>query len=97
LNQESPCVHAGECQAFRSTIRVEQLDIQGAIADLDQAIKLNPNYAEAYGHRGLVHYVLGNKQEAIKDLQKAVELFEKQGNQEKSQKIIEILKKLQGQ
>jgi len=43
----------------------------GAIADYNQAIERNPLLAEAYGNRGFVHYRLGDKAEAIADLQKS--------------------------
>ncbi|PMB10133.1 hypothetical protein CEN48_21790, partial [Fischerella thermalis CCMEE 5282] len=42
-------------------------DPQGAIAAYTEAIKLNPQYAEAYNGRGLVHFDLGDKQKAIAD------------------------------
>jgi len=52
----------------------------GAIADYNQAIERNPLLAEAYGNRGFVHYRLGDKAEAIADLQKAAQLFSNQGD-----------------
>jgi tetratricopeptide (TPR) repeat protein len=45
-----------------------------AIADLSKGIELNPNYAFAYFERGCANISIGNKEEAKKDLTKAVEL-----------------------
>lgn len=49
-------------------------DYQGAIADYDQAIKLNPDDADAYNNRGLARSALGNKQGAIADYDQAIKL-----------------------
>lgn len=49
-------------------------DFQGAIANFDKALALNPNYAEAYNSRGEAHSKLGDKQEAIKDYNQAIAL-----------------------
>ena len=38
-----------------------------AIADYDEAIRLNPNYAEAHSNRGSAWFDKGNPKEAIKD------------------------------
>ena len=48
-------------------------DYRGAIEDLNQAIKLNPNFA-AYYNRGLVRSYLGNKLAALEDLNQAIKL-----------------------
>ena len=45
-----------------------------AISNLNMAIKINPNYAEAYSLRGLVKSFLGDKYGAISDYSKAIEL-----------------------
>jgi tetratricopeptide (TPR) repeat protein/S1-C subfamily serine protease len=47
---------------------------QGAIADYDKAISLNPNYADAYNNRGNTRKALGDKQGAIADYDKAISL-----------------------
>ncbi|NJO19395.1 MAG: DnaJ domain-containing protein [Spirulinaceae cyanobacterium RM2_2_10] len=41
---------------------------QDALNDLSQAIFLNPNYVEAYRHRGLVYSILGRERKANADL-----------------------------
>ncbi|MFM6496890.1 MAG: trypsin-like peptidase domain-containing protein, partial [Dolichospermum sp.] len=51
----------------RGNVRKELGDKQGAIDDYNQAIKFNPNLAQAYYNRGIVRYELGDKQGAIDD------------------------------
>jgi curved DNA-binding protein CbpA len=46
-------------------------DLDGAIAALDQAIQLNPNYAAAYIDRGIVFYRLRKLDRAFADIEKA--------------------------
>jgi tetratricopeptide (TPR) repeat protein len=70
-------------------------DKQAAIADFDQAIKLKPDYADAYYNRGNSRQVLGEKQRAIADFQKAAELYRKQGKTDDYQDALNRIKKLQ--
>jgi tetratricopeptide (TPR) repeat protein len=51
-----------------------QKDFRGAIADYTEAIRLNPNYAEAYNDRGAARYDLGDKQGAIADYNTAIKI-----------------------
>jgi len=46
-----------------------------AISDFDQAIALDPDYAEAYRERGITYGNKGDLDQAIADLSKAIELF----------------------
>jgi curved DNA-binding protein CbpA len=46
-------------------------DLDGAIAALDQAIQLNPNYAAAYIDRGIVFYRMRKLDRAFADIEKA--------------------------
>ena len=48
---------------------------QRAEADFNQAIALNPDEAEAYINRGILHYILKDSQSAIADLRTAAQLF----------------------
>jgi tetratricopeptide (TPR) repeat protein len=45
-----------------------------AIPDYDQAIRLNPKYAEAYNNRGYAYYWNGDAAHAIADYSRAIEL-----------------------
>ena len=50
-------------------------DYQGAIADYNEASRLNPNDARAYyNNRGLAKSALGDKQSAIADYNEAIRL-----------------------
>ena len=52
----------------------ESGNCQQAIEDLNQAITLNPKYAEAYNNRGYVYMRLQNYESALNDLNRAIEL-----------------------
>ena len=45
-----------------------------AVEAFNKAIKLNPQYVEAYHNRGAMYDILGNQQQAIKDYDKAIKL-----------------------
>jgi tetratricopeptide (TPR) repeat protein len=59
---------------IESSEKYKKGDFQGAIADLDKAITINPEYAEAYNNRGLTYKALRDYQKAIADLDKAIVL-----------------------
>ena len=47
-------------------------ELEGAIADLDQAIQLNPELADAYLNRGFVKQMKGDFEGAIADSNQAI-------------------------
>ena len=49
-------------------------DYAHAILDYDQAIRLNPEYAEAYNNRGYAYYWNGDAARAIADYSRAIRL-----------------------
>jgi tetratricopeptide (TPR) repeat protein len=79
----------------QGVIRSELGDKRGAIANYDQAIKLNPNLADAYYKRGLVQSELGNKKAAIADFQKAANLYQKQGKKNNHRDALNRIRKIQ--
>jgi len=58
-------------------------------------LRINPNYAKAYNVRGNARAELGDKQGAIQDFQKAADLFQKQGDRDSYQKVLDNLRRLQ--
>ncbi|MEI3649617.1 MAG: tetratricopeptide repeat-containing serine protease family protein [Dolichospermum lemmermannii FEM_B0920] len=58
----------------RGIVRNELGDKPGAIDDYNQAIKINPNLAQAYNNRGIVRNELGDKPGAIDDYNQAIKI-----------------------
>ena len=48
-----------------------------ALGYLNKAIEINPDYLEAYTHRADIHHAAGRKNEALKDLETALEIAKK--------------------
>ncbi|OLP17837.1 hypothetical protein BST81_12285 [Leptolyngbya sp. 'hensonii'] len=74
-------------------VRAEQGDYIGAVAAYTQALRLNPDYAKAYGNRGLVHTHIGERRSAIQDYRKAAELFIAQGSIANYQMMMGLLRR----
>ena len=55
------------------------------------SIELDPKFAEAYHNRGNTYLNLGETELGIADLQQAEQLFSRQGKQEESQQIKDLL------
>lgn len=54
-------------------------EIMQALAAYDQALQADGTYAWAYGYRGLAHQILGEREQAVADYSKALDLFENAG------------------
>ena len=80
----------------RGVVKSNLGDKYGAIADYNEAIHLNPNYAGAHFNRGLIKKQRGEKQEALADFWKAAELYQKQGDTEWYNKSRDRMRELRG-
>lgn len=65
-------------------------DLKGAIRDYTTAIKLNPNYIEAYSNRGLLKDILQDYEGSISDYNKALELTAKKYDLDEIMDLIDI-------
>ncbi|BCL34720.1 tetratricopeptide repeat-containing serine protease family protein [Nostoc sp. MS1] len=54
--------------------KYDKKDYQGALADYNSALKINPNSANTYNNRGLVRAQLGDQQGAIADYNSAIKI-----------------------
>jgi serine/threonine protein kinase/Flp pilus assembly protein TadD len=62
---------------YQGLEKIDLKDYKGAIPNLDEAIKINPKYGEAYYHRCVARYYLDQNQPAIDDCTQALTLLEK--------------------
>lgn len=68
---------------------------QNALADLNKAVEIQPNSAEAYTIRGSFYAEFQEKEKAIADLTKAAQLYQQQGNAQGYQQVQQLLQQLQ--
>jgi len=59
---------------FKGVNYDEQGKYEQAISEYIKAIKINPNYADAYNNRGVSYYNQGKYEQAINDYTRAIEL-----------------------
>jgi len=53
---------------------MEQRQLKRAIADFDEAVRLDPKYTVAYGNRAIAYKLQGNKTKAISDFERFIAL-----------------------
>ncbi|NEO47954.1 MAG: tetratricopeptide repeat protein, partial [Moorea sp. SIO4A3] len=70
-------------------------DYSKAIRYYDKAIRLDSKLGEAFEYRGLAHSKLGNPQLALKDLRRAIQLYNEQGKKSDQQRVINTINNLQ--
>ena len=58
----------------RGRQKAQQGDLEGAIQDFEQALQINPEFADAYYKRGLARFDLGDCQSAIADYSQALQV-----------------------
>ncbi len=85
----APSVEAAPSEASRARgiAAYRNGDLDGAIAALDQAIQLNPNYAAAYIDRGIVFYRMRKLDRALADIEKAKRIDRAGHNKSESEVI----------
>ena len=64
------------------------------MADYTQAIKLNPNLADAYRNRRFVYFRIGDVNKVREDIQRAAQLFRNQSNTAGYEQAIRLLNSL---
>jgi tetratricopeptide (TPR) repeat protein len=74
LAEQSPNETKSVIYTWRGIALGTQADYEGALADLDRAIKMDSENAFAYHVRGLVCVEVGERERAISDLEQALEL-----------------------
>ncbi len=79
---------------FESGVKkVNEKNYLGAISDFQEAIKLNPDYDQAYEKLGSLQYSFGDKKDAISSYKEIARIYQKQGrNKEELEKIVVIIK-----
>ncbi|MEM7315690.1 MAG: tetratricopeptide repeat protein, partial [Planctomycetota bacterium] len=73
-DQFAKLTEAGEMTEARRLEKMAQEELESAKFSLDEAIALNPDFAEAYHNRALVKERLGQKEEAGYDREHAIEI-----------------------
>jgi tetratricopeptide (TPR) repeat protein len=79
---------------FESGVKKEkEKNYLGAIADYQEAIKLNPDHDEAYKNLGNLQYSLGDKKSAIISFKELAKIYQKQGkSKEDIEKLLVVVK-----
>jgi tetratricopeptide (TPR) repeat protein len=69
-----PGANGPEFHNDRGAARYARGDIEGALAEDDRALELDPQYAEAYKNRGTARHARGDIDQALADFDRALEL-----------------------
>jgi Flp pilus assembly protein TadD len=93
--QTSHSLDSAKAAFTKGLDQLRQGDYQGAIANFDLAVRLNPEDAGFYGNRCVARHRLGDFQGAIADCKQAATLYLEQGNMKDYQYSTKMLEKLQ--
>ena len=63
---------------FRGIAKYNLGDLRGAKSDFDRSVRVNPVFTSGYHYRGITESRFGNYDQALADMQKAIELAGKQ-------------------
>ncbi len=95
------CLENGDCEGAADAHYTRGIaysviqDYEQGINHLSRAIELVPDFASAYQYRGIAFAAMGKQKKAIADLQKAAQLFLKQGNLEEHQTALSTLREVE--
>ena len=73
-NQRFIALMGAKAAIERGVTAAESNNYEKAIAECTEAIKLHPNYAEAYVYRGMIYYMVKDYDRAIADYNQAIRL-----------------------
>ena len=77
LNADSAVAESAEFYNKRGNEKYDAEDYKGSIKDFTKAIKINPQYGDAYYNRGLAKEYLKDFEGAISDYTEAIEIYPK--------------------
>jgi len=78
FDQSIQLYETAEALVGRGQLKVQLSDMQGAMADYERAIEVNPNFGNAFFNRAALYYIFGDKQKACDDWRKAMDLGQPQ-------------------
>ncbi|OVE74288.1 hypothetical protein BVX93_00315 [bacterium B13(2017)] len=78
INPEDPVYFFNRANAFKDTNTEKNLIL--AISDYSQAIKLNPNFYQAYNNRGTIKILLNQFEDSILDFTKTISIHPPHAN-----------------
>ena len=94
MNPEEPS-NQPDVYYNRGLAKAELGNLQDAISDWSESIRLNPSYASAYYNRGIAKDDLGDKYGSLADLRKSAQLYQQQGNNKQLQNVLKEINKIE--